>query len=577
MKKAAFIISVLLVILAIFLSCNRQMIPFEVQKGKVKVYDSATFERYFVEAIKLKLFGNSSDALSLLEQCLIINPGSDAVCFQMAQILIALGDENNAKKYALKAYELDPKNFWYFMMLAGTYYKEHNIDSAIIFYDKASKAFPEKENLLLTLGNLYSENKNYEKADAILEALDKKYGINEGSTVSTVKNLMRGEKYNEALEKARILVEKYPDEILYKGLLAEIYRGLGDAEKAMKIYQDLLDKDPDNPETLLSLCDFLINEKKYDDLMLLVNKVAINDNVSRGDKISLFTRLIETEELTEKYGNKLDISLRVLEAAYINDDIIQLLRPELYIAQNKLTKAGERLEEIINKNENNYYAWEKLLLVYLQEGNYGKLMEKGEECASKFNRSFLAKLLYATAASENGKYDIAIDELRKATILAGNNKDMMLQVLTQKADVYYRMKDYVKAFKTFDEALKNNNNDLTVLNNYAYYLAERNTRLKEAEEMAKRVIEKEKTNSTFLDTYAWILYKRGKIKEAEKIMEGIIRKEIEPDAEYYEHYGYILKKKKDCKNAVINWNIALKIDSTKKELIKEIQDCQERY
>jgi tetratricopeptide (TPR) repeat protein len=213
----------------------------------------------------------------------------------------------------------------------------------------------------------------------------------------------------------------------------------------------------------------------------------------------------------------------------------------------------------------------------LQEGNYGKLMEKGEECASKFNRSFLAKLLYATAASENGKYDIAIDELRKATILAGNNKDMMLQVLTQKADVYYRMKDYVKAFKTFDEALKNNNNDLTVLNNYAYYLAERNTRLKEAEEMAKRVIEKEKTNSTFLDTYAWILYKRGKIKEAEKIMEGIIRKEIEPDAEYYEHYGYILKKKKDCKNAVINWNIALKIDSTKKELIKEIQDCQERY
>jgi predicted Zn-dependent protease len=329
MKKAAFIISVLLVILAIFLSCNRQMIPFEVQKGKVKVYDSATFERYFVEAIKLKLFGNSSDALSLLEQCLIINPGSDAVCFQMAQILIALGDENNAKKYALKAYELDPKNFWYFMMLAGTYYKEHNIDSAIIFYDKASKAFPEKENLLLTLGNLYSENKNYEKADAILEALDKKYGINEGSTVSTVKNLMRGEKYNEALEKARILVEKYPDEILYKGLLAEIYRGLGDAEKAMKIYQDLLDKDPDNPETLLSLCDFLINEKKYDDLMLLVNKVAINDNVSRGDKISLFTRLIETEELTEKYGNKLDISLRVLEAAYINDDIIQLLRPEL--------------------------------------------------------------------------------------------------------------------------------------------------------------------------------------------------------------------------------------------------------
>ena len=36
------------------------------------------------------------------------------------------------------------------------------------------------------------------------------------------------------------------------------------------------------------------------------------------------------------------------------------------------------------------------------------------------------------------------------------------------------------------------NSDLTVMNNYAYYLAEQNMQLKDAEEMAKTVIEKEK-------------------------------------------------------------------------------------
>ena len=54
-----------------------------------------------------------------------------------------------------------------------------------------------------------------------------------------------------------------------------------------------------------------------------------------------------------------------------------------------------------------------------------------------------------------------------------------------RADVYYRMKDYLKAFETFKTALKADNSDLTVINNYAYYLAEQNTNLKEAEEMAK--------------------------------------------------------------------------------------------
>ena len=153
---------------------------------------------------------------------------------------------------------------------------------------------------------------------------------------------------------------------------------------------------------------------------------------------------------------------------------------------------------------------------------------------------------------------------------------MMLQVLSQRADVYYRMNDYDKAFKTFDEALKNDDSDLTILNNYAYYLAEQNTRLKEAETMARKVIEKEGTNNTFLDTYAWVLYKRGRIREAEKVMETIIKNDSVPDAEYYEHYGYILKKKNDCKNAIINWNIALKLDSSKTGLIKEIAKCQEK-
>ena len=99
-----------------------------------------------------------------------------------------------------------------------------------------------------------------------------------------------------------------------------------------------------------------------------------------------------------------------------------------------------------------------------------------------------------------------------------------------RADAYYRMKDYQKAFETFEIALKTDNDDLTVMNNYAYYLAEQNTNLKEAEMLAKKVIEKEKGNTTFLDTYGWVLYKRGKLQEAAKVMESIIESGEKPDA-----------------------------------------------
>jgi tetratricopeptide (TPR) repeat protein len=554
-------------------SCGKRIVPADVSKGKIKPYDSVTFDYIFVEAIKQKLMGNGGDALKLLEQCIKINPESDAAYFQMAQIALAFGNNNIGKKYALKALSLNKKNFWYIMMLAGTYYQENNLDSAIIFYEKAVQNFPEKEDLQLALGNLYSENKKYDKADFIFENLDKKYGTNSSSTVAAIKNLMYADKFDEALKKAELLVQEYPEEILYKGLIAEIYRGKGEPDKAMDIYDQLLNKNPENAQTQLSLCEFFIEEKKYDDLILLLNTVIINSRISREDKITLFARLIQAPEIVKSKGDKLLISIMVLEASYSNDDIVLLLRPELLIALGKLNDAEKRLEEIILNRPENYYAWEKLLLVYLELKDYKNLQMKGEECATIFNRSFLAKLLYATAANENKNYDIALEELKKANILAGDNKELLLQVLSLKADVYYRMNDYENAFKTFDEAIKNNSEDLTILNNYAYYLAERNLRLKEAEYMAKKVVEKEGTNNTFLDTYGWVLYKRGKLQEASKIMETII-KSGEKDAEYYEHYGYILKERRKCNEAIINFNIAYKLDSTKTYLLKDIENCQ---
>jgi tetratricopeptide (TPR) repeat protein len=557
-----------------FFSCGKKMVSELVAGKQGKSYDAAAYNFIYVEAIKQKLMGNGGDALKYLEQCTKINPESDAAYYQMAQIVINNGDVKSGKKYAAMALSIDSENLWYLMMMAGIYYQEKNIDSAIIYYEKAVKYFPDKENLQLTLGNLYSENKNFQKAISIFNSLDERYGVNESSTLSAIRSLISAGRYDEALVKADLLLKEYPDEVLYNGLLAEIYRGKGENDKAIKVYEQLIEKNPDNAQTQLAICDFLITQKNYDELFLFLNTVILNVKVTREDKITLILRLLEQSEIISDQSDHLMLALMVLEANYKDDEIFVLFRPELLIKEKKLDEASVCLEEIIRANPNNYYAWEKLLLVYYQMKRFDKLTKRGEDCATLFNRSFLAKILYANGAMETGKFTIALEELRKAEILAGNNKDSLLQVLTMKADVYYKMKDYKKAFELFEESVKTGKEDLTVLNNYAYYLAEQNMNLKEAEKMSRKVIELEKGNNTYLDTYGWVLYKRGKLSEAAKIMEKIINSGEEPDAVWYEHYGFILKKQKNCIKAIENWNIAIKIDSMKTELAKEIKNCE---
>ena len=572
--KVIRITAIFLILAGIIISCSHKNLPADMSGRRLKPYDTAAFNYIFVEAVKQKLLGNGGDALKLLENSLIVNPRSDAAYFQMAQILIASGNLEKGKQKALSAYNLDPDNFWYLVMLAGTYYELKNTDSASIFYEKAVKKFPDRDDIKITLANIYSEKSEFLKALDLFKILDNKYGINRVSSSGSVKNLMWAGKWTEAKEITEKLITLYPEEILFKGLLAEIYRGMGDFTRAEGVYKQLIDQNPGNAQVQLALCDFMIEEKKFDDLVILLNTVAINDKVSRTDKISLFAQLIENEELIKENGETFLFSVMVLESAYPADEIIVLLKPELFLKTGRNKEAATRLEEIIRMQPQNYFAWEKLLLAYLQDKDYINLESRSRECATKFNRSYLAKLLYATAAIENGNYEIALEELRKADILAGSDEEMLLQSLSLRADVYYRMKNFEKAFETFEQALAKKKDDLILLNNYAYYLAEKDLNLKEAEKMAERVTGMEPGNNTFLDTYAWVLYKRGKYRNAEKVMNQIFKSTDKDDAEYYEHYGFILKKLRKCDEAVAAWTRAIEADKTKIHLEKEIENCK---
>ena len=149
----------------------------------------------------------------------------------MAQIVINNGDLRTGKKYITQAIDLQPKNLWYLLTLAGIYYQESNIDSAVLCYEKAVSYYPERENLLVSLGNLYSENKDLDKARMLFSKIDEKAGINEKTTVPLIRILLEETKYKEAQVKVLELLKENPDDILYNGLLAETYRGEGDKEK----------------------------------------------------------------------------------------------------------------------------------------------------------------------------------------------------------------------------------------------------------------------------------------------------------------------------------------------------------
>ena len=77
-----------------------------------------------------------------------------------------------------------------------------------------------------------------------------------------------------------------------------------------------------------------------------------------------------------------------------------------------------------------------------------------------------------------------------------------------------------KCYDAYDRSLALRYDNAMVLNNYAYFLSLEGRDLERALAMAGRAIVLEENNPTYLDTYAWVLYRLGRYDEAKKTMQA---------------------------------------------------------
>ena len=86
------------------------------------------------------------------------------------------------------------------------------------------------------------------------------------------------------------------------------------------------------------------------------------------------------------------------------------------------------------------------------------------------------------------------------------------------------------------------------------------------------MIERFPENPTYLDTYAWVLFKKGEYKLARFYMESAIKNGAEENATLLEHYGDILFKLQQAEEALKYWQKAMELGGGSKILERKISE-----
>ena len=533
-KKQTFIfrlsLIIILVLFGVFTACSsskksKQRQPAPVQLTEEQKLD---YDHDFIEATKLKLFGNLPDAASMLTRCIDVNPRDAAAHYQLAEIYTMIDDQDNALHYSRLACRYNPKNSWYKMQLANLYVSGKIIDSAIVVYRQIVEAQPNNADLRYNLAFLYLENNAYRKSIKELNVIEKTYGFTEELILAKyrVYSKKKNVKATEALLKKGI--RKHPDELRFYGLLAELYRDNGREKEARENYTRLLEVDPENALGLISMVvfykDYGYDDRAMEEMQRMYDMKTIDPDL----KVELYLQLSSDTAFVRKYYPQIDTLIQQLFEKYPDNFRVRFVNADRNLRAQNYEDAKDDFLFLTDRVQTNYFLWEQTcyLLNHLQDNE--TLYEATAKALVHFNDRYLFNFFHGLAASMLKKHSEAIPSYIRALECLKKekepDKDTEFQTYVYLGEAYNDQKLYAESDSAFASALAIAPNNPMVLNNYSYYLSLREEKLDIAEIYIKQCLDIEPNSSTYLDTYGWVLYKLGRIDEAivaiEKAMEN---------------------------------------------------------
>lgn len=543
----------------------------EQQEVKPKTIDKRKNASYFSKGLEHKIKGDIQGAITQFETALEFLPTDAASMYELSILYAAIGRQNDAFDLIKKAVEYDNENKWYKLYLAQFYKNMEMYNEFITLYEELLKQNPGKLEYLAELIEVQLIAGDYEGALTKLNEIETQIGFDEFTSLQKVDLYKKMGKTKEAISELEKIAKASPNNTKIISTLAQQYLAEGKKKDALRCLLRVKEINPEDPYISISLLEFYREsgelDKAYNELLSAISNKNLDYNIKLDIYDYWVTKANNDEQLakqTEEIGN-------ILIEAHPDKGTSYLILGNALTAQEKYSEAKHIYKSVLEIDSANFIAWRQLLLCNVSEEDNDAIQDNAQKALQFFPEQ---PLFYWYAAVSNSIKDNNEDAIKYLEIgrkfIADKNWLVMFD--THLGDLYHITGDKKKAYQAYDRVLRNDPDNILVLNNYAYYLALDSDNLGEALKMSARTIELEPNNPMYIDTYAWVFYKMERYDDAEKWMKKALNLEKNNNGTYLEHYGDILFRLNKKNEAVKYWKEAKKAGNTSNNIDKKIKD-----
>ncbi len=573
------------------------LLSFAAKPAATTDADRRKAEYLFLEAANAYTEARYDDYFMLLNRAAALDPSDPFIAGALAEIKLANSTSDSltmegAYRDLERRWLANPSDENNATVFASVAKSAGRIDDVIYVWETLDSLLPDRTDPAMNLasalvarGSTKPDTSDINRALEIYNRLEKGLKGNVQLISRKINALAAKSDTARIVAELKKLYADAPADIQAALFIGTVYHSLSMPDSAMRFFDRACETDSTNGLVYLTRASFFQTRGDSAAYDREVFRALESPELEFAPKFELLSDYVIKLYADSTLRPRIDHMFEVLQEVNPGEGVLHAFYGDYKATIGDLAGAAEQYSYSIDLEPDNEQTWQNLTGIYGQLEELEKMAETAQKATHRFADTPYFPLSAAAALSQLKRTDEAL--LTLDTIdMSRTDDNVRSLVYGTRGDILYSVGMADSAFADYRRAIELNPQNYMAMNNAAYFMSERGTDLTTAELYASIATAADPENVTYLDTQAWVYFKKKEYKKAREIMDKVLQlsgitpsdsvmtenanPENAPSAEIYDHAGDIYFMTGDHNEAVEFWKEALNLAPDNEAIKKKV-------